>query len=86
MIRTTKKDIDNEIRAGRYTEILDGNTARYCRNQCKQIAFSCGTYGCTGIVFVAYNGEVYATTSRAIIGIYLNTYEKKLRKEIGGNY
>ena len=71
MIRTTKKDIDNEIRAGRYTEILDGNTARYCAKQCRRIAYSYGTNWCTGIVFVAYNGEVYATTSRTIIEKYL---------------
>ena len=70
MIRTTKKDIDNEIRAGRYTEILDGNTARYCANQCRCIACSFGIYGRNGIVFVAYNGEVYATTSQVILEKY----------------
>ena len=67
MIRTIKRDIDNEIRAGCYTEILDENTARYCVNQCRRIAFSFGTYGCTGLVFVAYNGEIYATTSRNVL-------------------
>ena len=70
MIRTTKRDIDNGIRAGRYIEILDQNTARYCANQCRSIAFSCGTYGCTGLVFMSYDGEVYATTSRNVIEKY----------------
>lgn len=70
MIRTFKKDIDNEIRAGRYTEILDEDTARYCRINCRKIAFSYCTYGCTGLVFVAYNGEIYATTSRNVLEKY----------------
>lgn len=71
MIRTTKKEIEQEIRAGRYTEILDSETAQYCIHQCRQIAYSYGVYGCTGLVFVAYNGEIYATTSRNVIGKYL---------------
>lgn len=70
MIRTTKKDIEQEIRAGRYIEILDYNIAQYCIHQCRQIAFSYGVYGCTGLVFVAYNGEIYATTSRNVLEKY----------------
>lgn len=67
MIRTSKKDIDKEIKAGHYIEILDENTARYCINECRYIAYSYGKYGCTGLVFVAYNGEIYATTSRNVL-------------------
>ena len=70
MIRTTKKEIEQEIRAGRYTEILDAETAKYCMYKCRRLAFSYGTYGCTGLVFVAYNGEIYATTSRNVLGKY----------------
>lgn len=67
MIKTTKKDIEKEIRAGRYIEISDENTVNYCRYQCQSIAFSCNKYVCTGLVFLAYNGELYATVSRTII-------------------
>lgn len=68
MIRTTKKEIEQEIRAGRYTEILDYETAKYCVFQCRWIAYSYRVYRCTGLVFVAHNMEMYATTSRNVIG------------------
>ena len=67
MIRTVKKDIDREIKEGRYIDIVGKYEADYCNRSCKRIAFSYGTYGLTGLVFVAYNGEVYATTDRNII-------------------
>ena len=70
MIRTIKKDIAKEINEGRYNEIFDKHTAIYCESQCRRIAFSCNTYGCTGLVFVSYNGEVYATVSKTIIEKY----------------
>ena len=70
MIRTSKKDIKNGIEAGSYIEITNGNIANYCRHQCRCTACSFGTYGRTGIVFVSYDGQIYATASRAMIVQY----------------
>lgn len=70
MIRTTKKDIVNEIREGRYIDITDETIANYCIYKCRDIAFASGKYGCSGLVFGDCEGNLYATASRSIIDKY----------------
>lgn len=66
MIRTSKKDIENEIKAGRFIEIKTSKCARYCVYNCVKIAYSWQNHRCTGLVFTDHN-NIYATTSREII-------------------
>lgn len=70
MIRTSKKDIEREIRSGRYNEIETLEKLQQCGNYCRYIAYSRDAKGFTGLVLCDSWGNMHATTSRTILEEY----------------
>lgn len=66
MLRTSKKEIENEIKVGRINEISDA-LVDYCMYRCRYVACSRGRHELTGVVLVDCGGMLFATTSKAIL-------------------
>lgn len=64
MIKTTKKQLKQLVVSGRAIDVTNANGRSAIPERYSQIAYSCGIYGCTGMLLQGESGQLYAVTDR----------------------
>lgn len=64
MIKTTKKQLKQMVASGRAIDVTNANGRREIPENYRQIAYSSGVYGCTGMLLQGESGQLYAVTDR----------------------
>ena len=64
MIKTTKKQLKEMVLSGRAIDVTNANERSKIPENYRQIAYSSGVYGCTGMLLQGKSGQLYAVTDR----------------------
>ena len=64
MIKTTKRQLKDMVRSGRDIDVTNASDRSAIPERYSQIAYSCGIYGCTGMLLQGESGQLYAVTDR----------------------
>lgn len=64
MIKTTKRDLKQMVKSGRAIDVTNAQSVSEIPERYRQIAYSSGVYGCTGMLLQGESGQLYAITDR----------------------
>ena len=64
MIKTTKRELKQMVSSGRAIDVTNANGRNEIPENYRQIAYSSGVYGCTGMLLQGESGQLYAVTDR----------------------
>ena len=64
MIKTTKRELKQMVKSGRAIDVTNAESVSEIPERYRQIAYSSGVYGCTGMLLQGESGQLYAVTDR----------------------
>lgn len=64
MIKTTKRELKQMVKSGRAIDVTNAKGRNEIPENYRQIAYSSGVYGCTGMLLQGESGQLYAVTDR----------------------
>lgn len=64
MIKTTKRELKQMVKSGRAIDVTNAKERSEISENYRQIAYSSGLYGCTGMLLQGESGQLYAVTDR----------------------
>lgn len=64
MIKTTKRELKQMVKSGRAIDVTNAKSVSEIPERYRQIAYSSGVYGCTGMLLQGESGQLYAVTDR----------------------
>lgn len=64
MIKTTKRELKQMVKSGRAIDVTNAQGRSEIPENYRQIAYSSGVYGCTGMLLQGESGQLYAVTDR----------------------
>lgn len=64
MIKTTQRELKNLVKSGRAIDVTNADNQSAIPESYRQIGYSCGVYGCNGMLLQGKSGQLYAVTQR----------------------
>lgn len=64
MIKTTQRELKNLVKSGRAIDVTNAGNTSAIPESYRQIGYSCGVYGCNGMLLQGESGQLYAVTQR----------------------
>lgn len=64
MIKTTQRELKNLVKSGRAIDVTNADNRSAIPESYRQIGYSCGVYGCNGMLLQGESGQLYAVTQR----------------------
>lgn len=64
MIKTTQRELKNLVKSGRAIDVTNADNPSAIPESYRQIGYSCGVYGCNGMLLQGKSGQLYAVTQR----------------------
>lgn len=64
MEKLTQKELKRLVRIGAAKDVTDSSSRKDIQEEYKQIGYSCGVYGCNGMLLQGESGQLYAVTAR----------------------
>lgn len=64
MEKLTQKELKRLVRIGAAKDVTNSSSRKDIQEDYKQIGYSCGVYGCNGMLLQGESGQLYAVTAR----------------------
>ena len=64
MEKLTQKELKRLVRIGAAKDFTNSSSRKDIQEDYKQIGYSCGVYGCNGMLLQGESGQLYAVTAR----------------------
>lgn len=64
MEKLTQKELKRLVRIGAAKDVTNSSSSKDIPEYYKHIGYSCGVYGCNGMLLQGESGQLYAVTAR----------------------